>query len=87
MPSSLLVTSASMTRDELPGIVKDTVRPGIVLDGDSLTGSRGIRASPTSDRHTKVTMSVNDDHVLDSPVFFSLFIRVTPPCANITDRC
>ena len=63
MPSSLLVTSDSMTRAELPGMENDTVSPGKVLEGDSLTGNSEASANPMSDRQTKVTISVKDDHI------------------------
>ena len=63
MASNRLVTSASITRDELPGMVNETVSPGKVRDGDSFTGNKGTSAKPTSDRHTKVTISVKGDKV------------------------
>ncbi|GAB6867719.1 hypothetical protein JCM16496A_01240 [Bacteroides rodentium JCM 16496] len=63
MDSSLLVTSISTTRDEVPGILKPTVKPGRLRDGFSLTGSNGINATPTKARQTKVTMTVKEDVV------------------------
>jgi len=63
MDSSRLVTSASMTRDELPGIENDTVNPGNVRDGDSLTGNKGSNANPTNDKQTNATISVNGEKV------------------------
>ncbi len=59
--SSLLVTPLSITRAELPGMVKLTVRLGRERDGDSLTGSNGTKAAPTMARAMNVTMAVNDD--------------------------
>jgi hypothetical protein len=61
--SSLLVTSASITRDELPGILKETVRPGKVRDGASLTGNNGTNTTPISDRQTNVTIRVNEERL------------------------
>jgi hypothetical protein len=61
--SNRLVTSASMTRDELPGIVNETVNPGKVREGESFTGNKGTSAKPTNDRQTKVTISVKGDKV------------------------
>jgi hypothetical protein len=61
MDSSRLVTSASMTRDELPGIENDTVSPGNDCEGESLTGSKGNKAKPTNDKQTNVTISVNGE--------------------------
>ena len=61
--SSLLVTSASITRDELPGILKETVRPGKVCDGASLTGNSGTNTTPISDRQTNVTIKVNEERL------------------------
>ena len=63
MDSKRLVTSASMTRDELPGIENETVSPGMDCEGDNLTGSKGIKARPTSDRQTNATISVNGEKV------------------------
>ena len=57
--SSRLVTSASMTRDELPSIENETVSPGKVREGDSLTGKSGINAKPTNDKQTNATISVH----------------------------
>ena len=42
--SSLLVTSASITRDELPGILNEIVSPGKTRDGASLTGNNGTKS-------------------------------------------
>lgn len=47
MDSSLLVASISTTRDEVPGMLKRTVKPGNVRDGFSLTGSIGTKAKTT----------------------------------------
>ena len=61
--SSLLVTSASITRDELPGILNEIVSPGKTRDGASLTGNNGTKAKPINAKQTKVTISVNEDKV------------------------
>ena len=58
-----LVTSASITRDELPGIVNETVSPGKVREGDNLTGKSGSSARPISDRQTNATISVKGEKV------------------------
>ena len=63
MDSSLLVASISTTRDEVPGMLKRTVKPGNVRDGFSLTGSIGTKAKPTSARQTKVTMRVKGERL------------------------
>jgi hypothetical protein len=44
-------------------MLKLIVMLGRELDGFSLTGSRGRRASPTSDRQKKVTMTVKAEKV------------------------
>ena len=61
MDSSLLVTSISTTRDEVPGMLKPTVKPGRLRDGFSLTGSSGINATPTKARQTNATMTVKEE--------------------------
>ena len=63
MDSNRLVTSDSITRDELPGIENETVNPGMDCDGESLTGNNGNRAKPTNDKQTNVTISVNGEKV------------------------
>ena len=63
MASNRLVTSASTTRDELPGIVKETVSPGNVREGTSLTGKSGTNAKPISDKQVNATISVNGENV------------------------
>ena len=59
-PAGLLRIDA-IRRDEVPGILKRTVKPGNVRDGFGLTGSIGTRAKPTSARQTKVTMRVKGE--------------------------
>ena len=61
MDSSLLLTSISMFRAELPGMLKLTVNAGKVCEGDSFTGSKGINAIPTNEMQMKVTINVKDD--------------------------
>ena len=61
MASNLLVTSISTTRDEAPGMLKPTLKPGKARDGFSLTGSNGTNASPTSARQIKETMTVKEE--------------------------
>ena len=56
--SSLLVTSISITRAEVPGILKPTEKPGNVREGFSLTGNNGISATPTNATQIKATISV-----------------------------
>lgn len=62
--SILEVASISTTRGAFPGMPKLTEIVGKVREGASFTGSNGINASPTTDRHTNNTMTVNDDMYL-----------------------
>ena len=42
-------------------MVKETVSPGKVSEGTSLTGNNGTNARPTSDRQANATISVNGE--------------------------
>ena len=77
IPSRRLVTSVSTTLAEFPGMEKETESPGMSCDGESFTGSSGTSASPTSDRHTNVTMRVNDDHMRGRPSVLSFMLLIT----------
>ena len=61
MASRREVTSISITRDEFPGMLKETLSRGKVREGDSLTGRSGRNASPANARQTKATMMVKAD--------------------------
>lgn len=62
-----------MFRAELPGMLKLTVKPGKVCEGDSFTGSKGSNAIPTNEIQIKVTISVKDDMLF---VLFTIKVRV-----------
>ncbi len=66
MDSRRLVTSLSMTRAALSGMLNDTVSDGRLRDGLSLTGSNGTSAAPTIASARKATMTVNEDRLLVS---------------------
>jgi hypothetical protein len=57
MPSSLDVTSASMTCADCPGTEKYMFTTGSFREGFNLTGSRGIKNRPKSDKQTNVIMT------------------------------
>lgn len=56
-----------MTRDEASGIENETVSEGSVREGESLTGSRGMRATPIIESAMQMTITENDD-ALDAGV-------------------
>ena len=60
----------------------DTDSPGMSREGESFTGSRGASASPTSDRHTNVTIRVNDDQTSGRPSVFS-FLLIAPSSQTV----
>ena len=60
-PSILLVTSCSITRGAVLGIVYVTPMAGIWRDGNSFTGNSGTSNSPSRAIAMNDTMTENDD--------------------------
>ncbi|MDD4032929.1 MAG: hypothetical protein PHS48_06770, partial [Bacteroidales bacterium] len=75
--------SISTTRELAPCIVNCTERLGKVLEGTSFTGREEIKASPTSDKHRKLTSTEKGDM---GEIFFKIQQEFGRACGKLTSK-
>jgi hypothetical protein len=73
MASNFEVTSISMIRAELFGMLNETLISGSVVDGESLMESRGIKQTPANERQVNTKMTEKEEMRLE-PIFSLKFV-------------
>lgn len=81
-PSSLEVTSCSITFADTSFQLKETLRLGLVLDGDNCTLNTGIKEAPIMDRQRKIMIMEKED-VFDVILVYSFKKTIPLKCIII----